>query len=271
MTYDSAASPEQRLDNLSVVLVETSFPGNLGAAARAMKNMGLTDLRLVNPPRDRQDEAQALASSARDVLDAARPFRSLEDAVADCAAVVGTTARMGGWRKKLWSPRDLTLELTPLTDRNRVALVFGPEDRGLSNEDIARCTHLVRIPTSRLMTSLNLSQAVLVLSYEFFHAISSLHWGERQNPVLATMEQRDAMFDHLQEGLSAIGYFPAGNEDYFMLDVKQMLNRACLERRDVAMLRGMARQMLWTARKSGQYHLLTWLKSVEEQLKQTES
>ncbi len=246
-------TPEERLAHVAIVLKEPAFPGNIGATARAMKNMGITDLRIVTPPRDRMNEAYALAQHAGDIIDNAKTFTNLADAVADCHFVVGTTARRGGWRKKLQAPRELLPELAPTLAPNRIALLFGPEDRGLVNEDIVLCTHLVRIPTSKYLASLNLSQAVLVLAYEMFNAVYALSPQVEQQPKYATREHIEGMLAHLEEALDAIGFFAAGNREYFMLDLKRVLNRTRLEIREVAMFRGMARQMLWTAKRSKEF------------------
>ena len=268
MGIDYTVTLEKKLAHISIVLKETAFPGNIGSTARAMKNMGITDLRLINPPRDRREEARALASSAKDLLETATTYRSVAEAVADCQIVVGTTARLGGWRKKVWTPRDIATEFIPDLAPNRMAIVFGPEDRGLVNEDIHLCTHLVRIPTSHLMSSLNLSQAVMVLAYEFYSGLL-YHLDEdssRKAPKYADHKTMEGMFDHLERALHAIEYFSAGNSEYFMLDIRRILNRAKLANGEVALFRGLCRQMLWSAENGTDKKFRRWFEGVEHGL-----
>ena len=269
MGNDYSVSMEQKLAHICIVLKETAFPGNVGSTARAMKNMGITDLRLVNPPRDRREEARALASSAKDLLTTAKTYKTVAEAVEDCQIVIGTTARLGGWRKKVWSPRDIATEFIPDLAPNRMAIVFGPEDRGLVNEDIHLCTHLVRIPTSRLMSSLNLSQAVMVLAYEFYSGLID-HLDDdnaRKAPQYADRKTMEGMFDHLERALHAIEYFSAGNSEYFMLDIRRILNRAKLANGEVALFRGLCRQMLWSAANGTEKKFRRWFEGVEHGLK----
>ena len=163
---DTAANP---LDNIRVVLVGTLYTGNVGSSCRAMANMGIRHLRLAAPNlQNSWEEGERLAVHATDILAAREEFPSLEAAVADCVAVVGTTAREGLYRQHVKAPRDCAADILSVAATGPVALVFGREDKGLLNEEIAQCTHLVRIPVDEGYTSLNLSQAVLVACYELF-------------------------------------------------------------------------------------------------------
>jgi TrmH family RNA methyltransferase len=149
-----------------IVLVGTTHPGNIGAAARAMKTMGLSDLVLVAPRRFPDDEATARASHAGDILERARVVNDLESAIADCGFVVAATARLRGMRWPIADPRQVAVSIWSQTEVAQTALVFGPERSGLTNEDLARCQLLVHIPTNPDYGSLNLAMAVQVLCYE---------------------------------------------------------------------------------------------------------
>jgi len=151
------------LSNFRVVLVGTLYHGNVGSVCRAMANMGLRELVLAGPRLcDDAGEASRMAVHAADILNARREVATLAEAVADCAFVAGTTARGGLYRQHVKTPRELAPELLRLAANGKVALVFGREDKGLSNDEIGLCTHLIRIPVHPDYTSLNLAQAVLL-------------------------------------------------------------------------------------------------------------
>lgn len=159
------------LDNIRIILVGTLYSGNVGSVCRAMANMGLGRLTLVAPRiLDGWEEGRRLAVHATDLLDARREVATLGEAVADCAAVVGTTARGGLYRATVQPPRVLAPEILRLAAQAPVAIVFGREDQGLHNDEIAQCTHLIRIPVDPRYQSLNLSQAVLIVAYELYSA-----------------------------------------------------------------------------------------------------
>jgi tRNA/rRNA methyltransferase len=231
------------LSNLAIVLVNPLIPENIGAACRAMKNMGLSDLRLVHPPLDRGEDARKLAHGAEDILDGARRVFTVDEALDDVQFVVGTTARLGGWRQNPVSPRNAAPELAELLDNgNKVAILFGSEDRGLSNEAIRLCQMLISIPTSREHSSLNLAQAVLLIGYELFTCANP---GKTRQPKLALHAHVEAMFDELSEALEMIHFLKPGNPDYWMMAFKRLFGRVHLETREVNMLRGVCRQIRW--------------------------
>src|SRR5690625_1775581 len=167
----------QPLNRICVVLVEPSHPGNIGAAARAMKTMGLKDLRLVNPCAMPDARAEAMASGAEDVLEAARVSASLAEAVAECTHVVGTTSRVRRLSCPVVSPREGAEWIAGISPRERAALVFGRERTGLNNEEAGHCQRLVRIDANPEYASLNLAAAVQVLCYESRVAVGQA--GER--------------------------------------------------------------------------------------------
>lgn len=173
------------LQGLDVVLVKTRFPENIGMAARACVNMGCSSLRLVDPERWDKEKAIPLATpKGIPLLDSLSVHPSVQEAVAPCALVLGTTARVGGWRRALLSPPQAgRLVAASLARGERVALVFGPEDRGLNNAEISHCQQLVTIPTDPAARSLNLAQAVLLLTYECANAVRALRHAGAPPPL----------------------------------------------------------------------------------------
>ena len=156
-------------DNIAIVLVETITPGNIGAVSRAMKNMGFSDLRLVNPKRNHlNDEAQKLAHGALDVLEQAKIFSSIEEATSDCTTIVATSHKPIRYKIRSYTAREIGTHLIPLCEKNKAAILFGREDSGLNNEEIKLGSYLVNIPTYREYPAINLSKAVMLICYELF-------------------------------------------------------------------------------------------------------
>jgi tRNA/rRNA methyltransferase len=237
-------------DAIAFVLVTPRQAGNLGAAARALKNMGFSDLRIVAPAASKKNRAATMmAVHGRDLLAAAREYPSLAAAVADCSLVVGTTCRPGPYRAGAAAVRDAAGEIARLAGAdNRVAIVFGPEDRGLANRELKLCHRLVTIPASPTYASLNLAQAVLIVAYELMlaeRAGAAARAGEA--PAMAPAAEVEAMMTRMTQALIAIGFLPADNPDHIMFTIRAMLGRAGLTRRDVDVLSGMATQMRWVA------------------------
>lgn len=240
------------LSRLSVVLVRSKFPENVGSAARACANFGCRSLHLVTPQSYDPAKAEPLATvHAKHLLDGAGMHPSLEAAVADAHAVYGTTARTGGWRRHVLSAPQAGAEIAAhLAGGRRVALVFGSEDKGLENAETSLCTGLVNIATAPELTSLNLAQAVLLLLYECHnHVRSVVHSGVRQGESerFITHAERQTLLAALQRALLAIGYLQADNPDYWMLPVKRFLDRQNLKRHEFNHLMGVCRQVEWMA------------------------
>jgi tRNA/rRNA methyltransferase len=233
------------LSNLRIVLVQPRYSGNIGAVARAMCNMGFHDLALVNPAPVRREQADMMAVHAREVLDAMRTYSSLRAAVGDCGFVVGTTCRSGLYRDHVESPRTLAPQIVSLAANNCVALVFGPEESGLTNEDLRVCHRLVTIPTSPSYASLNMAQAVLLCCYEVFLA------AHEEKPLsdcsLAVAERQELMYERLKRALLQVGFLHKDNPEHIMFALRRIFGRAGLEERDVRILLGMARQIEWYA------------------------
>lgn len=245
------------LAKLCIILVRPKYSGNIGAVARAMDNFGVQDLRLVGPTAFCRHEADTMAVHARGVLDRLRIYPSLREASADCQRVIGTTCRPGLYREGSRSPRSLAAELVPTLDLNRSALVFGPEDTGLTNTDLRYCHGLVTIPTAAHFRSLNVAQAVLVCCYEIFLAgqdtaadsppAGRAEPGRAAGRELALAERQEFMYDKLQQALLTVGFLHRDNPDHIMLALRRILGRAGLEDRDVRILLGLAHQISWYA------------------------
>jgi tRNA/rRNA methyltransferase len=235
-------------DKFAFVLYRPQSAGNIGAAARALKNMGFDDLRLVAPGTLRSREAAAMAVHADDVLARATVYSDLAAALADCSVAVGTTSRRGGYRSRAIPLRPAAVELVALADANKIALVFGREDRGLTNRELKLCNRLVTIPTAPEYPSLNLAQAVMVVAYELMMAADeSAGVKGRRAPGFVAASISDPMLDRMAEALISIGFIPDDNPDHIMLAIREIFGRSGLTAREVEILNGMARQMRWVA------------------------
>lgn len=236
------------LERVDVVLVRPARAANVAAACRALKNMGLRSLALVGPPAglDRP-EARALAYGAWDVLDAAVPRASLREAVAACTVVAGTSGRA---HPEAWTPRRLAGAAADLAGPGRLALVFGPEASGLTDEELALCHIRVHIPSDPAHPSLNLAQAVLVVAYELRLAMVSAEpapAGAESGAPRATAGDVEAALDDLRRALVGIGYLSRDNPEPILSEWRALIARAGPTPREVSLLRGLARQVLWAA------------------------
>ncbi len=233
-----------KLDGVRIVLVRPAGAANVGAVARAMKNMGLRQLTLVQPRFRGRFWMRAMAVHAADILDRMCVAGDLAEAVGDCGLVVGTTCRAGLYRTPTGTVRELAPELVKMAQCNTVAVVFGPEDHGLSNEDIKLCHRLLTIPASAEYPSLNLAQAVMIVCYELFGAAQAEAATEAARH-LAPARDVEFMFQKLREALLRIGYAHPQNPDHILFAFRRFLGRAGLEDRDVRILLGLARQIEW--------------------------
>lgn len=222
-----------------IVLVGTTHPGNIGAVARAMKNMGLAELVLVDPRHFPHVDATARASGAEDVLERARIVESLADALADCNYVAGTSARSRtiGWPTLL--PRECAQRLVAEAQHGIAAAVFGPEKSGLTNEDLDQCHTLLTIPTVPGFSSLNLAMAVQVLCYELRMA----ELGDPVPPVLrdtplASCEDLERFYRHLEQVLTASRFLDPENPRHLMRRLRRLFARAEPDQNEINILRG---------------------------------
>jgi TrmH family RNA methyltransferase len=233
-----------------VVLVEPRSAGNVGAAARALENLDAGDLVLVNPHCDpRGEEARRLAVEAAGRLLRARVVGSLDEALAGSRVSVGATARTGKQRRPHYRVDTLAEALRTLPGAETPALVFGREDRGLTDTELDRCTHVVYLPASPGYTSFNLAQAVLLVVWELRRA----GWGPADSTLdpPATHESREAMLRHLQRAWVAIGFLQGEATPSMMRKFRRLFGRAGLTDDEVRVLRGVAHQTLWAARAAG--------------------
>ena len=224
------------LDNISIVLVDTKTPGNIGAAARCMMNMGLSRLILVDPPKDKDQDARKLAAGADEIIEKAEVFPALAAALADQGFVIGTSRHAGRQRKNIRTPREMAEQVIPILAKNRVAIVFGNEVNGLENSDLALCHEIVAIPSSDAFPSLNLSHAVMIIAYELFLA-SGVYAGHVAGP-LAPLDETEGFFLQLQETLQTIGFLERDHPERMMFSLRQLFGRARMNSRDVSILRG---------------------------------
>lgn len=233
------------LGNFAFLLVRPLQAGNVGAAARALKNMGLGDLRLVAPRAGAIGRAAAtMAVHAGDVLRNSQHYDSLGAALADCTLAVGTTCRPGLYRSGVIGLREAALQLVTEAAANRVAIIFGPEDTGLVNLELKLCQRLITIPTAPEYPSLNLAQAVMLVAYELMMAAGAA----REMPVVephAPAVAVDAMLERLSEALVSIGFLPAENPEHIMFALRAILGRAGIGLRELDILSGVARQIRW--------------------------
>jgi tRNA/rRNA methyltransferase len=231
------------LQNLAIVLHRPRFPENIGAAARAAKNIGIGRLVVVDPVDCDLTRILKMAThAAEDMIAAMEVYDDLRDALAPFQHIVGTTARSGAHRQTLKNPRRLAQELVVLSQNNQAAILFGPEDRGLANRELKYCHSLVTIPTADF-SSLNLAQAVMVLAYEI--ALANTEGPPVFVPRLANSHELEGMFDHLQQTLARIHFINPENPEYWMTSVRRFVNRIGFQAREVKIIRGICRQMDW--------------------------
>lgn len=233
------------LEQTAVILVEPQSPGNLGMVSRAMKNMGLRELRIVKGCRIDHPDAFKFAVSARDVLLGATRYDSLEDALADTAYSIATTRRLGKYRQETMEPAEAVARLRSRIGDARAALVFGREDNGLTTDELALCRWQATIPTSGEYGSLNIAQAVLIFCYELSRGSA----GGVENPAreLAVSSELEALYRQMETTLYRIGFLDEDNPAHLMRTLRRIFSRAELDGREVSVLRGMLSQMDWAA------------------------
>lgn len=228
------------LGNISIILVEPMGAGNIGSVARAMKNTGFSDLVLINPVEYLTEEAFSMACGAKDLLYRARVFQDLDEALKDYQFIVGTTRRKGRGRYPIYPFPETVRKILDFSEENRVAILFGREDKGLKNEEIARCGILTEIPAHEDYPSYNLSHAVLLCCYQLF--ISTLSPAASPGR-LATLEEVEGLFQHIERTLDLLGYRETGLIDPIMKNFRKLFGRTGLLRREVNMIRGICSQI----------------------------
>lgn len=227
-------------DNLRIILVQTSHPGNIGAVARAMKNMCLQHLVLVAPRTFPSDDADARAAGATDILQQAVVVDSLAEAVADCRTIIGASARLRSVRWPQLNPRESAALARAEASDAPVALVFGRESAGLSNDELDLCTHLMHIPTNPAFSSLNVAMAVQVMAYELMVAGSdgAVVEQDRAGVAMASNAQMEGFFLHLGQALNDIGFLDSNRSQKLMRRLRRLFHRAAPDEDELNILRG---------------------------------
>ncbi len=230
-------------ENIAIVLVEPQIPENIGSVARAMNNMGLSKLILVNP---RELDMSVILKTATHnsvyILEQMDVVDDLMSGIGEYNYVVGTTARIGSRRPVLTTPRRFAKELVNLTQENKVAILFGREDRGLTNDELKLCHTILHIPMASSI-SLNLAQAVMVICYEIHMASIDEDSVISYVPRLANKFELEGMYEHLKRALIKIGFLDPKNPDHWMMAIRRMLSRYPLQARDVQIIRGICRKI----------------------------
>ena len=228
------------LNSVKIVLVGTTHPGNIGAAARAMKNMGIKSLSLVRPKEFPSDVAIYRSKAAKDILEHAQVFNTLEEAISDCELVIGTSAR---GRKVPWpilNPKEAAEEVSRSSSHHKIAIIFGREDRGLTNEELGLCNLHVNIPTDPDYSSLNLAQAVQILVYEIRQAIL----GEQEDKdywdvELANNDQTELLINHMDELMQQVEFYDVDNPRKLLLRVRRFFKRSRIDVMETNIFRGL--------------------------------
>ena len=233
--------PDNLLNSVKVVLVGTTHPGNIGATARAMKNMGILDLALVEPKEFPSDVATFRSKAAKDILEKASVHISLEEAISECELVVGTSARGRTVPWPVLNPREAAEEMHKSSRNGKVAIVFGREDRGLTNEELGLCNFHVHIPSDPEYSSLNLSQAVQILAYEIRLAylqdqhINKDYW----DVELANNEQTERLINHMDELMQEVDFYDVENPRKLLVRVRRFFKRSKIDVMEANIFRGL--------------------------------
>jgi tRNA (cytidine32/uridine32-2'-O)-methyltransferase len=228
------------LSNIDIVMVGTTHPGNIGAAARAMHNMCIANLVLVNPQCSIGEVAYARASGANEILDNRRETESLQEAVQDCNLVVATSARIRSLPWPEMTPDVMARKIVNLNDQSRAALVFGREDSGLTNEELQLCNYMVNIPTNPGFSSLNVASAIQVLCYDIFKTMEKQPENlpvDYQEPA-ATSQELEGYFQHLEQVVTATQFLNSKNPGLLMQRLRRIYHRVELSKIEVNILRG---------------------------------
>lgn len=235
----------QLLANIAVVLKKPKYAENVGAAARTCFNMGISKLILVRDEVPQyEDMAKMATHKAVHLIDQMEVHENLAEALAPFSFVVGTTARLGRKRTVERPPRDIINDIIPLLATNKIAFLFGPEDRGLTNDDLKYCQHTSCIPTAEF-ASLNLAQAVAIHCYELYYAIVEMTREAAAEPEYASTFQLEGMFEHVEEALLKIDFLDEKSHHYWMRNIRQFLGRVRLSSKEANIIRGICRQFLW--------------------------
>ncbi|WFB36201.1 TrmH family RNA methyltransferase [Kiritimatiellota bacterium B12222] len=234
--------------NIRIVCVRPLFGGNMGAICRAMKNCGLDQLVLVNPsPTMDQIELRKMALKALPIYKQRKEFDSVEEAVADCGAVAMTSGVDGFYRDHASTPRQAAPELIEIAAQKPIAIVFGSEDKGMKTEELKFATHLLRIPSHHDYSSINLSQAVMLVTHELYQVIGDFSLGDEKTPP-ADHRFMERMFDCWDLAMKDIHFCQDEKREHMMMGLRRVLTRGTLTENDVKIMMGLARQASWAAK-----------------------
>ena len=231
------------LNNIDIILVKTLYSGNIGSVARAMKTMGFNSLKLVCPQCSIDAQAYRMATHARNMLSTIGTYSTLREALRNDSFVIGTTARIREDRG-LISPSVMADKFLSVSSNNTIALVFGPEDMGLCNDDLQLCNCIVKIPTAEEASSINISHAVMIMCYVISTALTEIPVQSDSTP-LASSKQSEQMFDQFKKLFSDIGFFKSEKHEKIFGKFKSILIRNGMTSPDVRLLRGVLRQLSW--------------------------
>ena len=230
--------------NITIVLNKPKYPGNVGSVARCARNMGIEKISVVGNRDLAPEEMKQMATHfAAGIVDRIQHFDGLDEALARFHYVVGATSRRGSARGPVISPREMAARIVDVSQENEVALLVGPEDTGLSNDDLRFCHLLVTIPTSKHNKSINLSHAAMILCYEIF--IARMEPLETFTPRLAQSTELEGMYDHMKALLMKIGFLNPENPEFWMMHIRRFLSRTNLLSKEVKIIRGVCRQLGW--------------------------
>ncbi|MFT7561827.1 MAG: tRNA (cytidine32/uridine32-2'-O)-methyltransferase [Flavobacteriales bacterium] len=235
---------QEQFDNISVVMINTTHPGNIGAAARALKNMGLGQLILVEPKEYPTAKAVWRAAGAADVLDRVKVVSSLDEAIADCSLVIGTSARERRIPWPLYTPRECADKIWHEAKDHKVAVLFGREDRGLTNEELQKCHYHVHIPANPDYSSLNIAAAIQVICYEIRMSAlapadgTSLTFDDWDAPR-AKHEALERYYEHLEETMVKLNFLDPDNPRQTVTRMRRLFNRIRMDEMELNILRGM--------------------------------
>ncbi len=228
-------------DNIYFVLIEPKEPGNIGASARALKNMGFKNLELVNPGDFLSEEARQMACNAADILEKAKVYSKFKDAVNDKNLIIGTTRRLGRKRGLIIPLKESVRRIITSAKKNKVAILFGREKNGLTNQEVEKCGFLITIPSDPAFPSLNLAQSVLLVAYEL-----SQKTYKADLPAFVNNEELENLYKHIKKTLKLLEYIPRGDsnlETKIMRNLKHLISRAGLTEWELKMLYGLCTQV----------------------------
>lgn len=244
-----------KLSSIRIVLIATSHPGNIGSTARAIKTMGINSLYLVTPKSFPDAKAKEMAAGADDILEQAIVTSSFEEALVGCQLILGTSARPRGLSLPGLTPSSCAQLASEYSDTTQIAIVFGREHSGLTNEELLRCHYHIHIPSNPEYSSLNLSQAVQIIAYELrMKLLAPTAQVSLRQDEYASADEIEQFYEHLKEVFVEIQFLKEANPRRLMQRVRRLFNRVSLEKMEVSILRGMLSQvqksLMWARREA---------------------